>query len=723
MRPSTIKMGVLVIAVLLSALGLWTAFSSLSHLPWNSRPSESVRFRELYFDLDFERAVAEGQAVAAREALSEEAEAWLVLNQARAGAKAEALKRATALKAKHPDSPWASFALAGATIYDEQRSGIALSESARALAADTSNLDFVWLRAETLRLRHQFAESAELIASQARRGRDQRLLASVSGAIAFDQAMEAGFSDSTVRRALAHFSHAQANDSEETADYYLPGWFLMQARRPSDAMPHLRKAAALSYSPRIHFLYWSAVSENSALAAARKVELIRSDVRKVLRPAIETPELLEGAAEIYRQMGLSRDAARTTKRLLKRFPQSPEAARLELEALRQMPWSPRVRLEVGKLAQRRELQGTAVQREINETLLAMVTRDSQASVHEVVTVTSTLLAIAPEDLGAHIRVADLLADRAPVDAEVFTLRALKRVSSLVQASDFPDSETREAAVRGATSRLRNALGWALVQQGRYKAGLAELHQAVTLDPESAAAMLHLAAGYEKRADFREADEWYAQCLSSSSAGTNLCEAALREAYSRRPGITLPVTTHLDAIRREASRRRLLRVSSSRLPKGPSLLFDLTSLEGERYQSTDLLGRSLVITFWGIWCSVCRDELPELDRLARRFTNQRDVQFLTVNDGQQVAEVRQWARAQRLSVPILKGSSYMSALGVRTVPTTWFVDRQGQKVFEVVGHPASFEAEFLARIELLRGPGTEPRTGTVSAPRRLQKGAR
>lgn len=47
-------------------------------------------------------------------------------------------------------------------------------------------------------------------------------------------------------------------------------------------------------------------------------------------------------------------------------------------------------------------------------------------------------------------------------------------------------------------------------------------------------------------------------------------------------------------------------------------FSVTSLEGERLDSTELKGKVIVLNFWYISCPPCRTEIPRLNRLVDRF---------------------------------------------------------------------------------------------------------
>jgi thiol-disulfide isomerase/thioredoxin len=99
-----------------------------------------------------------------------------------------------------------------------------------------------------------------------------------------------------------------------------------------------------------------------------------------------------------------------------------------------------------------------------------------------------------------------------------------------------------------------------------------------------------------------------------------------------------------------------------------------TIDGESVSLESLKGRKVVLNFWATWCGPCRQEAPELDRLAR----EADVTVLAVSQEREDV-VRAWARE--------KGYGYTFAIGsrrampepfrrVRTIPTNVFIDRNG-----------------------------------------------
>lgn len=87
---------------------------------------------------------------------------------------------------------------------------------------------------------------------------------------------------------------------------------------------------------------------------------------------------------------------------------------------------------------------------------------------------------------------------------------------------------------------------------------------------------------------------------------------------------------------------------------------------------------VVLNFWAIWCAPCRTEMPDLETVYQQYRDQ-GVVVLAVNVSESSADIIAFARRQGLTFPILRDSQQeaMRAYKVRVLPTTVFIDRQGQ----------------------------------------------
>ncbi len=114
-------------------------------------------------------------------------------------------------------------------------------------------------------------------------------------------------------------------------------------------------------------------------------------------------------------------------------------------------------------------------------------------------------------------------------------------------------------------------------------------------------------------------------------------------------------------------------------------FTLKDLDGKKVSLSDYRGKLIFLNFWATWCPPCRREMPSMERLYQRFKDE-DFVILAVDlrEGKRVVE--KFARKYKLNFPILLDSTGKTgdAYGIRAIPTTYFIDRQGKLIGKAVG---------------------------------------
>ena len=122
-----------------------------------------------------------------------------------------------------------------------------------------------------------------------------------------------------------------------------------------------------------------------------------------------------------------------------------------------------------------------------------------------------------------------------------------------------------------------------------------------------------------------------------------------------------------------------------------------TLDGDRLDaSAHADGSVLVINVWADWCDPCREEQPQLVRLADRYRN--EVRFLGINYQDDQDAARAWVEEFGVPYPSLYDPSGRTAvnLGYPFLPDTYVVDRDGMIRWVVFG--ASDEQELQGLID-------------------------
>lgn len=134
---------------------------------------------------------------------------------------------------------------------------------------------------------------------------------------------------------------------------------------------------------------------------------------------------------------------------------------------------------------------------------------------------------------------------------------------------------------------------------------------------------------------------------------------------------------------------------------PAPSFHLTSLDGTSVDSMQLRGKVLLLNFWATWCGSCKEEMPALDRLKHIFAD-KDFELLAVTTDQQGEAIRKFITALGLRFPILldEAKEVSAAFGVRGLPTTVLIDKQGRMTALAVGPRQWDGPEFVTLIQAL-----------------------
>ena len=118
-------------------------------------------------------------------------------------------------------------------------------------------------------------------------------------------------------------------------------------------------------------------------------------------------------------------------------------------------------------------------------------------------------------------------------------------------------------------------------------------------------------------------------------------------------------------------------------------FTATSLTGTTIKLSSYLGSTLVLNFWGSWCSPCRDEAPTLAVLDEQYSP-KGVAFLGDDVGDTPANALAFTRSVGITYPSINDQGYAvvadltKAVPISDTPTTVVIDKTGHVAGMVLG---------------------------------------
>lgn len=129
-------------------------------------------------------------------------------------------------------------------------------------------------------------------------------------------------------------------------------------------------------------------------------------------------------------------------------------------------------------------------------------------------------------------------------------------------------------------------------------------------------------------------------------------------------------------------------------------FTLHTAKGEVYTLSDLKGQAVLVNVWATWCPPCEAEMPAIEKMYNEYKDQGFI-VLGVNSTFQdnPLDIAPFTESHNLTFPILldETSDVSRAYQVRSLPSSYFINRQGIISEVVIGGPMS-EALLRTRIE-------------------------
>lgn len=126
------------------------------------------------------------------------------------------------------------------------------------------------------------------------------------------------------------------------------------------------------------------------------------------------------------------------------------------------------------------------------------------------------------------------------------------------------------------------------------------------------------------------------------------------------------------------------------------------LAGNAITSASLRGTVTLVNLWAQWCAPCREEQPELVRVAHAFAS-KGVRFLGVNVRDQKAAALAFAEEFAIPYPSVfdPSSAIAHKLRLGVPPSTLVLDRDGKIAWRIIGIAREAQLTRILNLELSR----------------------
>jgi len=130
-------------------------------------------------------------------------------------------------------------------------------------------------------------------------------------------------------------------------------------------------------------------------------------------------------------------------------------------------------------------------------------------------------------------------------------------------------------------------------------------------------------------------------------------------------------------------------------------FTLKNRSGKNIKLSELRGQVVMINFWASWCGPCRQEMPILEKLYKKYKSLGFV-ILGVNVDEDRKQAESLLKQIPVSFPILfdTDNKISAKYNVTAMPSSYFVDRDGKLRSEHKGYLPEYEQLYKNEIKKL-----------------------
>tara|TARA_B100000579_G_scaffold434058_1_gene454091 strand:+ start:307 stop:810 length:504 start_codon:yes stop_codon:yes gene_type:complete len=115
--------------------------------------------------------------------------------------------------------------------------------------------------------------------------------------------------------------------------------------------------------------------------------------------------------------------------------------------------------------------------------------------------------------------------------------------------------------------------------------------------------------------------------------------------------------------------------------------NLLDISGQEFSYSSETNKVILINFWATWCAPCIKEIPELIQLKKKFKNEIEILFISVdqNAPKVVPKFLEKNNLKELTIFNDQNLSIAQSLGVKIMPTTIILNKSFEEISRISGY--------------------------------------
>ncbi len=150
----------------------------------------------------------------------------------------------------------------------------------------------------------------------------------------------------------------------------------------------------------------------------------------------------------------------------------------------------------------------------------------------------------------------------------------------------------------------------------------------------------------------------------------------------------------------ASPKDPMRVRAAHFAENPELslhkmapAFEVTALDGTRFNLDNMGGRVVLIDFWATWCGPCNAELPHLQKVVREFANE-PLTVISISWDSDQAKWKDFIAKHEMTWLQYRDADHKLSdrFGINSIPHYFTIDSDGVLTAEMLGSGSDVEGK-------------------------------